>query len=165
MNGVSAVLLFSDTDQVLLKSGMMFSTRVARAGDLEVLDRLYTQNMKGHVERLATWAPNMFRENFEPRAIELIEVAGNTAGFIRIVQKPDSIYLAELQIGRPYQGYGIGGAVLRKLIDYASTKKMLITLKVIRGNPAEFFYRRHGFRTFKESALHLHLSLYPRGMA
>lgn len=155
------IFLFADFAQVPLRSGMSFSTRVARADDLAFLDALYSDNMKGYVERVGTWDPDMFRGNFEPSAIELIEVQGDRAGFFKLVPERDSIYLAELQVGKKYQENGIGSSILEKLIDYAGKKESLITLKVIRGNPAEFLYLRYGFRTFKKTGLHSHLSLNP----
>lgn len=161
MTATPPVLLFADLAQVRLKSGVSFSTRVAESTDLESLDRLYTDNMKPHVERVASWNPDMFRVNFEPAAIEVIEVTGRIAGFLKLVVKDDAIYLAELQLGKAYQGRGIGSSILEKLIDYACNKEMLVTLKVIRGNPAEFFYRRYGFRNFTTTALHMHMSMLP----
>jgi len=161
MTATCPITLFGDSTRVHLKSGVSFSTRVADSTDLGALDRLYTENMKPHVERVASWNPDMFRANFEPAAIEVIEVNGRVAGFVKVVPKDGAIYLAELQLGKGYQGRGIGSLILEKLIDYARNKEMLVTLKVIRGNPAEFFYRRYGFRTFETTALHLHMSLLP----
>lgn len=155
------IFLFADFARVQLRSGISFSTRAVRAADLAFLDALYADNMKGYVERVGTWDPDLFRENFEPSALELIEVEGYGAGFLRLVAERDSIYLAELQVGKKYQGKGIGSSILEKLIEYAAKKESLITLKVIRGNPAEFLYLRYGFRTFKKTDLHLHLSLFP----
>lgn len=161
MTGTPPILLFSDTAQVFLKSGVVFSTRVAASEDLELLDGLYTANMKSHVERVASWNPDMFRSNFEPAAMEVIEVNGRVAGFLKLVPQDDAVYLAELQLGKPYQGREIGSSILEKLIDYARGKDILITLKVIRGNPAEFFYRRYGFKSFNTTPFHVHMSLLP----
>lgn len=157
------IRLIPDSVPVQLKSGLVFSTRVAQSADLRFLNQLYTANMKVHVERHGRWDPGMFASTFEPSAIEVIEVGGEIAGFVKLIPEYDAIYLAELQIDGRYQGKGIGGTLLERLLAYARGRDEIITLKVLRGNPAEFLYRRYGFRLYKTTALHFHLSSYPAG--
>lgn len=125
------------------------------------MDRLYTSNMKGYVERVSVWDPDMFRVYFEPSAVHIIEIEGRTVGFTRLVRRRDELYLAEVQIGRAFQNRGIGTSIVRAAIAESERLDMVLTLKVIKGNPAESLYRRLGFRVYAETAVHRKMSRMP----
>jgi GNAT superfamily N-acetyltransferase len=136
---------------------MKYTTRKAWFDELDYLDRLYARNMKEYVERVSSWDPDMFRQEFDPEEVEIIEVDGRIAGFIRRVYQPEEIYLAEVQIERRYQNQGLGTAVLLDIIDEAESVGKKLTLRVLKGNPAEAFYRRNGFEVCAETDIHLEM--------
>lgn len=140
---------------------MNFTTRTATGDDLDFLDRLYTSNMQCHVERVCSWDPDMFREHFDPSAIQVIEIEERPIGFTRLVHLGDELYLAEVQISRKFQNQGIGTAIVRAAIAESERLDALLTLKVIKGNPAESLYRRLGFRVYAETAIHRKMSRAP----
>ena len=139
-----------------------FRTRKADNQDLDALDALYSQNMKQHVEKHCRWDPQMFRANFDPDAILVIEIGRTLAGFLKVVYQHDEIYLAEIQLNEKYHNLGVGTALIRNIIDHSEKSGKLITLKVVRGNPAEFLYKRLGFRVFETSPMHVKMSRVPR---
>jgi ribosomal protein S18 acetylase RimI-like enzyme len=103
----------------------------------------------------------MFRESFEPSAIQVIEIAGRPIGFTRLVRQGDELYLAEVQISGKYRNNGIGTAIVRAAIAESERLDALLTLKVIKGNPAESLYTRLGFRVYAETAIHRKMSRMP----
>lgn len=140
---------------------MNYTTRTASGSDLAFLDKLYTNNMKGYVERLCNWVPDMFREHFDPSAIVVIEVEGRPVGFTRLVCSTNELYLAEVQISRKFRNQGIGTAIVRAAIAESERLDALLTLKVIKGNPAESLYARLGFRVYAETDIHRKMSRAP----
>ncbi len=141
---------------------MKYTTRKAWFDELDYLDRLYARNMKEYVERVSSWDPDMFRDEFDPEEVEIIEVAGRIAGFIRRVYQPEEIYLAEIQIERRYQNQGLGTAVLLDIIDEAERVGKKLILRVLKSNPAEAFYKRHGFEVYAETDIHFEMQWMPQ---
>lgn len=139
-----------------------FRTRKADQQDLEVLDTLYCQNMKHHVEKHWQWDAQMFCTNFDPDTIQVIEIGERVAGFIKLVYEHDEIYLAEIQLAKAYRNLGIGTALIRTIIDQSEKSAKLITLQVIKGNSAEFLYKRLGFRVYETTSMHVKMSRMPR---
>ena len=43
---------------------MQYTIRKATSIDIELLDLIYTENMKGYVEKNYPWNPQLFRERF-----------------------------------------------------------------------------------------------------
>lgn len=134
---------------------------MAIAADLDHLDRLYTDNMKGHIERVYSWDPDMFRRHFRPSTIQVIEVADKPVGFTRLVHRPHELYLAEVQVARCWQNRGIGTAIVRGAIVLSERLDRILTLQVIKGNPAESLYRRLGFKVYAETDIHRKMSRVP----
>ena len=63
-------------------------------------------------------------------------------------------HFGEFYILPEYQRRGIGGCVLRDLIESARAAGFGLRLEVIRINPAKRLYDRHGFRVTGETATH-----------
>ena len=54
--------------------------------------------------------------------------------------KIDSFYL-----DRRFQNRGLGAVILKTLLVEADALRLPVRLEVLRGSPADRFYRRHGF--------------------
>ncbi|WP_036479312.1 GNAT family N-acetyltransferase [Myxosarcina sp. GI1] len=132
--------------------------RQATKSDLDLLDRLYTENMKGYVERVYPWNSKLFRDKFVPLEYLVLECNRQIVGFFKIVFERENIYLAEIQICSEYRNRGIGTDLLSSIIQQFGTTNR-IWLKVIKGNPAINLYRRLGFKVFAESKTHLQMEL------
>ncbi|MGF1525841.1 MAG: GNAT family N-acetyltransferase [Candidatus Competibacterales bacterium] len=141
-----------------------YSVRPAHPEDFPHLDALYTDNMRVHVERLGTWDPLLFRDVFNLQECEVITSDGEIIGLRKIVRSTKEIYLAELQVGKGYRNFGIGGALLKEVVDEAERTRKRLWLQVIKGNPAENLYRRMGFRPFAEGYAHRKLEYCPLGV-
>lgn len=143
------------------KTNLTYRIRQATKQDLDILDRLYTENMQGYVEQVYPWQPNLFRANFVPQEYQVLESNRQIIGFFKIVVNNEDIYLGEIQICSEYQNRGIGTQLLRSIIKKSQITNCRIWLKVIKGNPAINLYQRLGFKIFQESTTHLYLEFLP----
>lgn len=75
----------------------------------------------------------------------LIERTGRPIGRIYVHRVPGEIRLMEVSLVADERGRGIGGALLRRLIDESERAGADLTLHVEADNPAVRLYRRHGF--------------------
>ncbi len=140
---------------------MKYGLRKATWDDFEYLDKLVTDNMKGHVNKVSPWNARLFRDNFKPETIDVIEVENKAIGFTKLVHNFDELYLAEIQIDRVYQNQGIGTLIINAAIAASEKLAKKITLNVIKGNPAEYLYKRLGFEDFDETETHRKLQRLP----
>lgn len=101
-----------------------YPIRQATERDIDILDRLHTENMQGYVERVYPWQPQLFREKFVLQEYRVLESDKPSAwlhlrqiiGFFKIVFSNHSVYLAEIQICSEYQNRGIGTELLKSII-------------------------------------------------
>lgn len=138
---------------------MEYSIRQATNKDVDVLDRIHTENMKGYVEKVYSWNPKLFRDRFIPQDYQIIEIEDRIVGFIKVVIYEREIYLGEIQIERNYQRQGIGTSLINSLIKKAQINNKKVFLKIVKGNPAEKLYKRLGFTVFEESSTHKKLEI------
>lgn len=138
---------------------MNYYLRLATEADLELLDRIHTENMKGYVEQIYPWNPTLFIDNFVAEQYQVIKVNNCIAGFVKIVISQSDLYLGELQIVSPYQNKGIGSSIIENLIRQAKEDNQRLWLRVIKNNPALKLYRRLGFTVFETSHTHLKLEI------
>ena len=133
---------------------MQYTICQAVAEDIDLFDRIHTENMKGYVEQVYFWNPTLFRDNFVSQDYRVIKSKNKIIGLIKIVATKDSIYLAEIQIDRQYQNKGIGTNIITIIIDKAKLSQKQLWLKLVKGNPVEKLYRRLGFVVFEETLTH-----------
>ena len=137
---------------------MKYTLRQATAGDIDLLDRIYTENMKKYVEKVYSWNPTLFRDRFKPQDYRVLVTEKKIIGFIKVVVSEADIYLGEIQIVKDWQNQGIGTNIIKAITKTAQLDKKKIWLKVVNGNPAEKLYRRLGFTVFEESFTHKKMS-------
>ena len=133
---------------------MEYTIRQATKKDLNTLDRIHTENMKGYVEKVYPWNPTLFRDRFIAQEYQIIEIQDKIIGFIKVVRYDREIYLGEIQIESNYQKQGIGTSLITPLIQEAQINNQKLWLKVVKGNPAERLYKRLGFTVFEKSHTH-----------
>ena len=117
--------------------------------DFEPLLAIRIEVMREHLERVFRYKPSrarrIFREHFAEPGLRSIMIGEELAGCVgfRIGEaeiKIDSFYLA-----RRHQNRGLGAEILKVLLAEADALGLPIELDVLRGSPADRFYRRHGF--------------------
>jgi GNAT superfamily N-acetyltransferase len=76
---------------------------------------------------------------------KVIQLAGRDIGLMGVDRRPDFWFLDKLYVLPTYQRRGIGGYLLRLLIEDAKSAQIGLRLTVLEANPARRFYERHGF--------------------
>ena len=137
---------------------MKIILRRAIINDLNILDSIHRQNMRGYVEQNYSWDDNLFRYKFVPDDYIVLQQQ-EIIGFLKIVPQNNSLYLGEIQIKSIYQNRGIGTTILQRIVDRSQMKDRRIWLQVLKGNPAIRLYRRLGFKTFAETKTHYKMQL------
>jgi ribosomal protein S18 acetylase RimI-like enzyme len=94
-----------------------------------------------------------------PRArLEIITVDATPVGRLAADRGVDSLHLVDIAVVPERRGQGIGGAVLRALMDEAAAAGMPVTLQVDRDNlAAQRLYHRLGFVATAENDTHFTL--------
>lgn len=133
---------------------MQYTIRKATLIDIDILDLIHTENMKGYVEKNYLWNPQLFRDRFISDEYQVIEIDNIIIGFMKIVSSEAEIYLGEIQISKDFQNQGIGTSLIQSVIQEAKTNNKKLSLKVLKGNPAKNLYQRLGFIKLKESSTH-----------
>ena len=105
-----------------------------------------------------------------PRArLDIILVDATPVGRLAADRGADSLHLIDIAVVPERRGQGIGGAILRALMDEAAAAGMPVTLQVDRDNlAAQRLYHRLGFVATAENDTHFSLrwpapSLTPAG--
>jgi ribosomal protein S18 acetylase RimI-like enzyme len=128
-----------------------FDLRPASGRDLEFLYALYCSTMRGVIEQTwgwdATWQRANFQRRFDVCTVSIIEAGSRSVGSLWLEQRPDSLYIHDVQVAPLQQGRGIGTAVIETVIEQGADRGLPIVLSVLLANPrARDLYERLGFR-------------------
>ncbi|WP_311136347.1 GNAT family N-acetyltransferase [Clavibacter capsici] len=82
----------------------------------------------------------------------MIRVDGRDAGLIACREEPDAHWVEHFYLDPAAQGRGIGGEVLRDLMDRHDDGRPF-RLDVLQGSAARRLYERAGFRVEREDAV------------
>jgi len=122
--------------------------------DFETLLALRIRVMREHLERLGRFHPDRarkhFRRGFEPQFMRKIWVGADMVGVVSLKPSNDELELEHFYLNPDHQSKGLGGTVLRLLIDEANEQGLSIYLGVLKQSPAARFYERHGFHKVDE---------------
>ena len=83
-------------------------------------------------------------------------------GVIKYKESDSFIEIMQLQILPLYQGKGIGKYVLKYFSELAQNRSKLLTLKVLKENPAKTLYKKVGFKIIDEDEHEFHMQLKPQ---
>ena len=144
---------------------MKYNLRQGTAQDIDILDVIYTENMKRYVEKVYPWNPQLFRNGFVPQDYQVLEINHQIIGFMKVVPSKTEIYLAEIQIIKDYQKKGIGTRLIQSIMQQAQANNKILWLKVIKGNPAKKLYERLGFTEVRKSLHHAIMVKQPENQA
>lgn len=89
-----------------------------------------------------------YRQQFPCADRRIIELNGIPIGRMIVDVRPDRLHLVDIALGPAYHRQGIGGELLRRLIEEAAGRP--IELQVMTSNPARKLYQRIGFRQVAE---------------
>lgn len=131
-------------------------------GDYDFLWRLHNAALGPYVEQTWGWDEDWqrrdFAKNFDPSTGEIITVDGVDAGYFRVEEHDEEIFLVSIRLMPEYQKRGIGTRLIRKVIDGADRPVRLHVLKV---NPARRLYERLGFAITADLDTHFEMKFLP----
>ena len=129
-------------------------TRASEA-DFEALLALRIDAMRESLERLGRFDPARararLRGTFRPECTWTIEQNGKRVGFYALRPDGDGLRLDHLYVHPSAQGQGLGGQVMRRILQEADRRSLPVALGALRGSDSNRFYRRHGFVQTGES--------------
>lgn len=134
----------------------MLTRRAAREDDVPFLRELRAQTMNPHQLAMGI----AFTEEEHERRVrsffdsaQILEIDGEPVGLLKILREPDVWHIVQIQISPAHQGAGIGGALIRSLMDEARAAGVPLALTVLKQNPARRLYERLGFTTVGEDEI------------
>nr|WP_228495166.1 GNAT family N-acetyltransferase [Clavibacter sp. VKM Ac-2873] len=130
--------------------------RPALPGDAAWMADLRADVLRDDLERLGRWdrtrARRRFLDRWAPERTWVISVGGRDAGLIARRDEPDAHWIEHFYLDPALQGVGIGGEVLRDLMDRHDDGRPF-RLDVLQGSAARRLYERAGFRVEREDAV------------
>ncbi len=116
--------------------------------DIEWLVALKEAAMRPDLDRLGAWDPDRSRrrllEELAPASTWLVLAAGQRVGSVALRPGKDEEWLQHFYVLPEHQGRGLGGAVLRDLLDRRDHPRP-VRLLAVHGSAALRLYARHGF--------------------
>ena len=92
---------------------------------------------------------------------QIIEQDGIPIGRIMVWRQPPAAVLIDIALLPEHRGRGIGGQLIRQLIQECSRQRLPLRLQVLRGNPALRLYERLGFVPTEEDQMYIHMERPP----
>jgi ribosomal protein S18 acetylase RimI-like enzyme len=91
----------------------------------------------------------------------IVEQDGASIGRLMVLRKPESVLLVDISLLPQFRGKGIGGELMRKLVQECDQQKLPLRLQVLRTNPAQRLYERLGFAKAAEDQIYLQMEKLP----
>ena len=86
-----------------------------------------------------------FRRAFPRAAYSVICVKGERAGRLVVDRPGREVIIVDLSLLPEFRGKGIGGGLVRRLLDEADAARLPVRCHVLRGSDARRFWERAGF--------------------
>jgi ribosomal protein S18 acetylase RimI-like enzyme len=142
-----------------------FQLRTESEGDIAFLKRLYISIRWPELEPTA-WPDDAkvdflrsqfemqrrhYRTHYSDAAFAVLEQRAEPAGRLYLLRGPEDFRIVDISLLPEYRGQGVGTALLRAVIQEATTKQASVSIHVEKFNPAQRLYRRLGFVEAAES--------------
>lgn len=110
--------------------------------------------MRAYVE--STWSRAEDVEHYysinrfnQPKT-KIIQCNGEDIGRVTVSHLHDKMLLEAIHIYEDFQGKGIGGYLIKRVIREAKERRLSLELILLKANPAIKLYERTGFCVYKE---------------
>jgi ribosomal protein S18 acetylase RimI-like enzyme len=102
---------------------------------------------------------SLFSKKWIPEQFEIVQMAGRAIGCMRVDDRPECVFLEEIQILPEFQRRGIGSALIQGEIARARLLQKPVRLQVLTSNDsARALYVRLGFHECGTTDRHFILS-------
>ena len=99
--------------------------------------------------------------HFADAEFRIVEKEGQPIGRLYVHTGSDTVYVMDITLLAPHRGQGIGGSIVRQVIDAAHASGKRVTCHVEFNNPAQRLYHRLGFVKIGEHGVYFELELKP----
>lgn len=128
--------------------------------DVEFLRRLYASTREEELKQV-DWTPEMkeafvaqqfdaqrahYHQHYSGAEYSIIEQDGQAIGRLYVKRLPDDVRIMDIALMPEHRGRGIGGILLREILDAAASEGKSVSIHVEVFNPALSLYERLGFR-------------------
>lgn len=125
---------------------------------------------RGYIELNRPWDDEEERQHhgrrFREQVFRIIELDSQPVGFVATVIHESHLRVYQLMVHPDYQGRGIGGWCLERLLEQARSEGRALRLQCMKANPrALAFYERYGFVTVGDDETHLLLEADPAAIS
>jgi ribosomal protein S18 acetylase RimI-like enzyme len=96
-------------------------------------------------------AQNRHYETFRDTSFEVVLVDGEPAGRLIVGHWPEELRVVDIAQLPEFRGRGVGGTLMRRLIEEAEERGVKTSIHVERFNSAQRLYARLGFRLVSEA--------------
>ena len=93
--------------------------------------------------------------NYRDTSFEVVLVDDQPAGRLIVARWPEELRVVDIALLPEHRGRGIGGTLMREVIEEADERGVKTSIHVERFNPAQHLYTRLGFRTVSETGVYL----------
>lgn len=123
--------------------------RPATEQDLDFCYQVKKEAMGKYVAEVWGWDEEFQRQfhinDFEVRRPDIVVFRGEDIGTLEVMRHPDHIHLGEFYLLPQYQRQGIGTILLQQVIEESMAYALPVRLEVLKNNPVQALYKRHGF--------------------
>jgi ribosomal protein S18 acetylase RimI-like enzyme len=154
---------------------MNLSRRPVRPDDQEFQFKLYATTRQAEIAAFG-WSSaqqeaflrmqfaaqqNWYRTAYPLAAWEIIELDQAPVGRMIVLQGRESITLVDIALLSEHRGQGIGGGLVRELLEEGRDAMVPVRLQVLKSNPAARLYQRLGFVKTGEDEMYLQMEKRP----
>lgn len=141
------------------------SLRPATPEDAEFLFQILKATVREYVDQTwgwdEEWQRAYFEMRFDPVKNQIVILDDRDIGVIAVEKREDEVVLSSLYILPEYQGWGIGTLLIKDLLAQASHEGLLVTLRVLKVNPARRLYERLGFTVAEKTDTYYYMKATP----
>ena len=136
--------------------------RPAQAGDEPVLYAIHRAAMREVVtQAYGAWDEEFQRrylhEHMGDRPIEIVCEEGRPVGLLSVIEREDELVLASIELAPEAQNRGIGGVLVRSVLERGRAAGKPVALRDLKANRAVALYTRLGFRVVADDAGYCYL--------
>ncbi len=95
-----------------------------------------------------------YMDQFPDAAFDLVLDDGEPVGRLYIDRRDDEIRLIDIALLPEHRGAGLGGRLMKRILDEGTAAGKLVRIHVEQFNPAMRLYRRLGFEKIEEQGVY-----------
>ena len=140
---VAGLILRPETEEDLEFLYHLYAS--TRADETALLD--WTEEEKESFLRMQFSAQRgYYREHYRESRFDVIEREGEAIGRLYVARWPDDIRVVDIALMPEHRGQGVGGGLMRALLEEAAVAGKSVSIHVEVDNPALRLYERLGFQ-------------------